>query len=102
MAQRIISLSVTPAEEDQEFVYNAITYAAVQVGRDCPNSNVMFSAHSYDEDEIVDPIEDVYYDEDTLAKVREALRSVGMSHLMADDAVLALQNAGILFRERKR
>lgn len=41
-----------------------------------------------------------YYDEGTLEKVVGALMSVGIMRSHATDAVSAMQNAGILFRER--
>lgn len=42
-----------------------------------------------------------YHDEDTLRKVFEALESVTGSEVAADDCLHAMQNAGILFRERR-
>lgn len=40
------------------------------------------------------------YSEDTLFKVYEALRGQGLSETTIEDAVNAMQNEGILFRER--
>lgn len=40
------------------------------------------------------------YDDETLTKVYDALQSSGLTQTEAQDAVSALQNAGILFRER--
>lgn len=46
-------------------------------------------------------IEPSYYDEDTLFKVRNALLNVvGLSQIEVTDAIIEMQNAGILFRER--
>jgi hypothetical protein len=44
--------------------------------------------------------ERIRYDEDTMFKVHVALNAAGISGQQADDAVNAMQNAGILFRER--
>ncbi|AYQ99998.1 hypothetical protein PBI_NEBKISS_59 [Mycobacterium phage Nebkiss] len=40
------------------------------------------------------------YNENTLTKVGSALRSCGLGFQEATDAIAAMQNAGILFRER--
>lgn len=40
------------------------------------------------------------YDEETLYKVHQALRGRGLSETTVDDCVNAMQNEGILFRER--
>lgn len=40
------------------------------------------------------------YDEETLHKVYQALRGRGLSETTVDDCVNAMQNEGILFRER--
>ena len=101
--QRIISLSVTPTAEDEEFVFNALNHAAVQIGHDCPDSTLSFSRHSYEEDEFdVEPAEELHHDEDTLDKVRNALIASGMTGKVADNAINEMQNRGILFRERPR
>lgn len=44
--------------------------------------------------------ETLTYDEDTLFKVYDALREVGLNQQQVTDAVSLMQNAGILFRER--
>lgn len=44
--------------------------------------------------------DETYYDEGTLKKVADALMSVGIMRAHAIDAINAMQNAGILFRER--
>jgi len=96
----MISLTALPREEDQEFVYRAISHAAVTLGFDCPNANINFSTHSYEDDQIDEPVEKLYHDENTLDKVRNALISSGMTGRVADNAINEMQNAGILFRER--
>lgn len=45
-------------------------------------------------------MEEVTHDEETLSKVYAALRDLGLEPEDANDAILAIQNAGILFRER--
>ena len=42
-----------------------------------------------------------FYDEGTLLRVYEALRRIPMPEKVAREAVTAMQNAGILFRERR-
>ncbi|AID58874.1 hypothetical protein PBI_GAIA_55 [Mycobacterium phage Gaia] len=44
--------------------------------------------------------ESLRYNENTLTKVGSALRSCGLGFQEATDAIAAMQNAGILFRER--
>ena len=44
----------------------------------------------------------LHYDEQTLFKVRHALVSGGVTDAQALDLITAMQNAGILFRERPR
>ena len=44
----------------------------------------------------------VRYDDQTLQKVYEAMRKVGLDDAEVGDAVLEMQNAGILFRERAK
>lgn len=44
--------------------------------------------------------EKLRYDESTLEKVFDALESSGLSPFQASDAITAMQNSGILFRER--
>ena len=43
---------------------------------------------------------ELFYDEETLAKVYDALAEAGVVGVQATDAVNAMQNKGILFRER--
>lgn len=42
-----------------------------------------------------------YYTEDTLFKVFKALRKIGLDEEQATAAISEMQNAGILFRERR-
>ena len=98
--ERMISLSVIPKPEDQEFVFNAMSHTASQLGHDCPNANLTFSTYAYEDDQFDEPVEKLYHDENTLDKVRNALISSGMTGRVADNAINEMQNAGILFRER--
>lgn len=43
---------------------------------------------------------DEFFDEYTLFKVVHAMREAGLNDQQAEDTINALQNAGILFRER--
>lgn len=49
---------------------------------------------------IEDDYTPVYYDENTLKKVYDALKVAGITGQQATDAVFQMQNLGILFRER--
>lgn len=44
--------------------------------------------------------EELYYDDQTLNKVREAIAKQGLWPASIDELINAIQNAGILFRER--
>jgi hypothetical protein len=46
--------------------------------------------------------EDITYDDETLEKVTKALGETGWNHIAIADAISRMQNAGILFRERKK
>lgn len=48
----------------------------------------------------VQPKENVTFDENTLFKVYDSLRSAGLEEQQARDAISDMQNKGILFRER--
>lgn len=45
---------------------------------------------------------DLYFDENTLRKVYDAMALAGIPSGLRQDAVTNMQNAGILFRERGR
>lgn len=55
---------------------------------------------SWPKDVIEDDDMPVYYDENTLRKVYDALKVAGIEGQQAQDAVFQMQNLGILFRER--
>jgi len=57
------------------------------------------SAYEIKDDEERSP-GDEWYDDYTLLKVVHAMREAGISDQQAEDAITAMQNAGILFRER--
>jgi hypothetical protein len=48
-----------------------------------------------------DDVEDETFDEGTILRVFQALRGCGLTEKLAATAINAMQNAGILFRERK-
>lgn len=49
------------------------------------------------------PLEDeLYHDEDTWFKVYHALMRAGLGDVKSRSTITDMQNAGILFRERKR
>jgi hypothetical protein len=48
-----------------------------------------------------EPSEELYYDEETLAKVKRVLDNVKSIDYGGEEIISMLQNEGILFRERK-
>lgn len=66
--------------------------------------NPMVSLTSHDLSVDFDPNEEEsneYHDENTLFLVMEALGRAGLGHMMVQDAIREMQNAGILFRQRR-
>lgn len=45
-------------------------------------------------------LDETYFDDLTIFKVNKALRDSGLNLRQTQDAILEMQNAGILFRER--
>lgn len=48
------------------------------------------------------PIQPMYYDDQTIYKVFNALMDSGLTHEQAQAGVLSMQNAGLYFREMPR
>lgn len=104
-----VSLSViTRSEKDWLPAFNLLSDLAMTHG----NEFAQISVSSVDFDDIAEEPEGVeeYHDEKTLGKVYDAVRTellnqpiaVGDIEVATEDLVLAIQNAGILFREIKK
>jgi hypothetical protein len=107
MTNHLISLTVgTEGAEEWFRAFQDLSELANNLGTVHHYVSVSSSAVGNEESDPID--DDVYYDDNTMVKVREALVSTlsrlgsGTSASQAADAViLELQNAGILFRERR-
>jgi|SRR5690349_2950412 len=101
---RLVSLSVgTEGAEDYFSTFQDISELAKNLGATHRYVNV--NANVFDELEI-DPepeqeVESLYYDENTLAKVRQVMTNAVLPEI-AESLITDLQNAGILFRERPK
>lgn len=99
----IISLIlVTKPDDDGNLGFSRLSDLAI----DLQDQYAQVTVHSIDnsiEDE-AEPCEELeeFFDEGTLEKVYEAIRSVAPTREDVTDIVNALQNAGILFREIKK
>lgn len=88
----VISLNCTVADPDAwESVWNQFSAMASRLGAQYMVADVNVSSEQ---------IPDEAYDEETMAKVRVALRESGMPEIMITDTINKMQNVGILFRER--
>jgi len=99
---RIISLSVgTHGAEDYFSIFQDVSELARNLGEEryVSVSATMIGDEPGDDEDEVDKL---YYDEDTLMKVRKILRERGLSNLIIDEIINDLLNAGILFRERPK
>lgn len=98
--QRIVTLTVVikKQEEAQELLrmFNAIMYT-IESDPTFGDKTISTSINTFDADE------ELYYDDETLDKVRDA---IGETVMIGDQAVIevitAIQNAGVLFRERSK
>lgn len=104
-----VSLSiVTRSEKDWLPAFHLLADLAMAHG----DQFAQMSVSSVDFDDMANEPEDVeeYHDEETLGKVHNAIRTellsqpiaVGDIEIATEDIVLAMQNAGILFREIKK
>jgi len=96
----IVSLSIITGDLPQaDRVFGKLSATALDVSHDSVSQ--MVSKHRYDTDE-EEEAPGEYYDENTLFKIIEALERAGVSNGQAQmDVIRELQNAGILFRERR-
>lgn len=113
MTKRITSLSVTTNGAEEWFrLFQELSELAGNLGAVHEHINVSATMLSEDDNEPECDPQGLYCDENTLLKVQSALNSV-MRVVCKDeqpefiddivmDAISAMQNAGILFRERKK
>jgi hypothetical protein len=100
--QFIIALTTTvDGEENRDQVFDRFSRTALDVAHQSNGSSVSWNHyddyHTEEEDR-----EDLYYDEYTLVKVIKAINENGFTEKTALELVTAMQNAGILFRERPK
>lgn len=101
---RLINLGVaTEGSEDYFRTFQDISELARNLGES--HSYVSVSASVVGEEDDVEDVsseaERLHHDENTLRKVYDAIMKNGLSRKTAEDVVNNLQNAGILFRERR-
>lgn len=99
---RLISLGIgTDGAEDYMQTFQDMSELARSLGDS--HNYVTLSAQVVDGvPESEGKLEEVFYDENTLFKAHAAIQGVGFSEKTAFDIINALQNAGILLRERPR
>lgn len=106
---RMISLSVIPEEDEWTATFVEMSQIATDLAKADLLAHVSLTATKLDEN--VEPEEELYHDEGTMRLVREAIKN-GLGERVdtnrpffvdsiITDIVSELQNAGILFRERR-
>lgn len=96
MSRRVILLSVSTENEEQiRRIHAHLNTFSNEIVDHFPSVTVS----AYEEGEIAKE-QDEYFDEYTMFKVYNAMREGGITDLGARELINALQNAGILFRER--
>jgi hypothetical protein len=100
LMQHMVGLYVrTDGQEDFAKTFQLFSNMALDVGED--HEHVTLSSHQMlDSEPDGYEYEEVRYNEQTMVKVRDAIRVEGLKERVVDDIVNRLQNAGILFRER--
>lgn len=96
MTHTVTLTLVTKNEKDWSSAFSLLSTVAF----DTAGRFQQVSVNSYDNEDIVES-EPTTYTEDTMMKVHDSLRSSGLDEDRITDIVTALQNAGLLFRERK-
>lgn len=95
-----VSLTVRTKEADEwTYIHNYMSRLAAEWG---PHHEQVSVSSVMLNDDGTKMVEDPtgYHSEDTLNKVYNALAKVGLTPQQITEAVFAMQNAGILFRER--
>lgn len=96
---RIISLGVgTEGAEDYFSTFQDISELARNLSATHDYVNVSARVVEDSDDE---KAEELYYDENTIAKVRSVLQSHGLTDDQANSIINGFQNFGLLFRERR-
>ncbi len=99
----LVSLAVGAKDaEDHARLFQDISELSRNLAEDHDYVSVTSTLVGEDDEEDVED-EDLYHDHNTLVKVREALQRgvTGLTDDMAMDLIGEIQNAGILFRERR-
>lgn len=97
-ATHMIGMTIGVSDpDDWSVVWNEVNGIAGAIGKTRPNVSV--TSYVIGESEDTEPGE--FYNEGTLLKVFTALRKTPMTEKAVMDAIAAMQNAGILFRERR-
>lgn len=101
-SDRVVSLSVaTTGSEDFFGIFQDLSELARNLGVNHNYVSVTTTLVDDDEDPHDEPAgEDLYYDDNTLEKVREVMMNCGLTGDVVIAVINDLQNAGILFRER--
>lgn len=96
--KHLVTMSVSMDDmTDRHAAFRIISGLAAEIQHQFEAVNV--SAYGTDHADGLEPGE-IYFDEYTLFKVVHALHEAGIPDKQAEDAINAMQNAGILFRER--
>lgn len=108
MTDRIISLSVgTKSDDEWTHTFHQISAIATDLDRASDFTYVSVSSSIVGDDDPIDSDGELYYDQETLTKVRRALWNVlankteDLPASVLDDLISGMQNEGILFRERR-
>ena len=96
-----VSLTATAKDHEQaQRLFAKFSATALDVAHD--STSQMVSRHDFNDADEHEPGE--FYNEGTMFKVQEALKTVGVMNLTYDeiwDVINKLLNAGIMFRERR-
>lgn len=100
----LISLSIgTVGADDHARTFQEMSELSANLAPSHPY--VSLSSNLADDNDV--PDEDIFYDEQTLFKVRDAVEKAITVHFglgnpkVTTDVIIEMQNAGILFRERR-
>jgi hypothetical protein len=94
-----LSLSIGTTTAEEWSTYWATLNEIAATFRDAEPVDVVVSSTLVDD--YIEEIPDEVFDEGTLLRVFQALRGESMTEKAANSAINAMQNAGILFRERR-
>lgn len=92
-----LSLNVTAEPKNAPAVFERLSKTAVNMAHITDSAVVSV----YEDDDLSDIEGEEYYDEYTLFKVFRTLTAGGLDERQANAVILGLQNAGIVFREKR-